>query len=637
MKARKKTSRRRYLVLALLMSCMFIIAGCSGDHVRTQKEELIDLSCPNCNVIFLNIELLRADYVDLISTEHGNNTPNIDKFFNNSIIFTDASAPAGSTIQSNIATLTDTDPYIIDQIIKQGYKQQEASPHAISLGNTSYHNNLLNRTIAERLSAEGYHTIDVNDGIHAGRYTSMDVGFNEYNEETESGTPEGMRLNAALVRTQEIIQKESTILYKSDNLQPLNRTNHTTNKFFLLLHSNLLHALPYAYPLNRSRIIAPELAYLKYDGLQYKLFLDYHPEQERPKDMQDSMFKEWALQHTCSYGQTCYTSESAYQRYHALAHQAYAQQVQYIDEELGKIFDEIESQGLMNNTIIVLYSNHGDGLLDNNVTNHDVSYQSCIHVPLLIRHPKVHRQLRVETPVAMRDLVPTITAMVQTKNTTTERSVDQGLLPAITNQTYTQEYLFGLSNGKYVRQGDMKLILFSRNNRELYNITADPHEEHNIAAQYPEIVKELSDALFAHDIAMQEILKKEFNINAIYPYTVYDEATFKNFYEWEYAAETRFQWTSGKHASIEIPAVYLGRTIDIHGGFFYCENNQTRAQARINGVPITAFPFNITLNTTTLDFESDDAMRPIDCAASTKSDDTRYLAVYIDSNTHIIN
>ena len=65
--------------------------------------------CPRCNVIFLNIELLRADYTGLIGDTEL--TPSIDSFFENSLIFKDMTAPAGETFLSNTAVLTGMHPF----------------------------------------------------------------------------------------------------------------------------------------------------------------------------------------------------------------------------------------------------------------------------------------------------------------------------------------------------------------------------------------------------------------------------------------------------------------------------------------------------------------------------------------------
>ena len=54
------------------------IISANAESIDTNKEA--DLSCPDCNVIFLNIDLLRADFVGL-TEPMAKNTPNIDKFF----------------------------------------------------------------------------------------------------------------------------------------------------------------------------------------------------------------------------------------------------------------------------------------------------------------------------------------------------------------------------------------------------------------------------------------------------------------------------------------------------------------------------------------------------------------------------
>ena len=45
--------------------------------------DIKSLSCEGCNLLLLNIELLRADYVGLLNSENISNTPNIDNFFRN--------------------------------------------------------------------------------------------------------------------------------------------------------------------------------------------------------------------------------------------------------------------------------------------------------------------------------------------------------------------------------------------------------------------------------------------------------------------------------------------------------------------------------------------------------------------------
>ena len=63
----------RKLFHLLLIFCLFLILGCGEQHTEI-------LACEGCNIIFLNIELLRADFVEGIGGEFGS-TPNLDAFF----------------------------------------------------------------------------------------------------------------------------------------------------------------------------------------------------------------------------------------------------------------------------------------------------------------------------------------------------------------------------------------------------------------------------------------------------------------------------------------------------------------------------------------------------------------------------
>ena len=494
-------ARMLIIFFGIVISIAIIISGCTKNTPNTPKDEPLDLSCPDCNVIFLNIELLRADYVGLISNEYGNNTPNIDKFFENSIIFEDASAPSGATIVSNIAVLTGIDPSVIHKIVEErydtGYRPPADRPF---LRNYSINYFSTYLTIAQRLYAKNYTTININDGGHTGQYTFMDAGFDKYYETTNIYLPNGVELNTTFI----ILQRE---------IQSLKHNTDTdTSAFFLLVHSNLLHALPYTYPINRQRIINPKVISIPFpEKGEQLLFLNFSLDRNTPISFQDKSFWMWKYDNSLAYNNIRSFDNTTYATYQKISHQLYAEQVQYVDEELGNIFADLENGNLLNNTIIVLYANHGDGLFDNSIPNHDTSYQSSIHVPLFIRHPKIKQQLRIKTPTALIDLTPTIIAMISTNNTGTLNMTHQGLIPIILNNTYIRQRLFGVSNSdKYIRYQDMKLIIFNDNRKELYNITADPHELNNIAAAYPETVKELSDALTEHEIAMRKEFQKQY-------------------------------------------------------------------------------------------------------------------------------
>ncbi len=181
-----------------------------------------------------------------------------------------------------------------------------------------------------------------------------------------------------------------------------------------------------------------------------------------------------------------------------------AQQLSFVDEELGKLFAALKKGNLLDKTIVVLYANHGDGIYDNRVPNHGVSYQSCVSVPLLIRHPKVKKPLVISTPVPLIDLVPTIYDFLSIPS---PREVDGiSLMGVIRGAKHPSDFIFGVDReSQYVRLGDLKLIVWADRTKELYDLRSDPREKVNIAVKHPQIVTALDGRLSEH--AMNQLSK----------------------------------------------------------------------------------------------------------------------------------
>ena len=60
----------------ITITITFIALFC-GCNTNKEVKEVIDLSCQDCNVIFLNIDLLRADYVGVIRPDYNITTNKI--------------------------------------------------------------------------------------------------------------------------------------------------------------------------------------------------------------------------------------------------------------------------------------------------------------------------------------------------------------------------------------------------------------------------------------------------------------------------------------------------------------------------------------------------------------------------------
>jgi arylsulfatase A-like enzyme len=101
-------------------------------------------------------------------------------------------------------------------------------------------------------------------------------------------------------------------------------------------------------------------------------------------------------------------------RYAILAHDAYDNCVAYLDDQLGKLFDELERHGILDRTLVIVTSDHGEGLGEHNLYTHGESlYRTEIHVPLLILTPSLRPSgTVVHETVSLRDLPATVVDLV---------------------------------------------------------------------------------------------------------------------------------------------------------------------------------------------------------------------------------
>ncbi len=97
-----------------------------------------------------------------------------------------------------------------------------------------------------------------------------------------------------------------------------------------------------------------------------------------------------------------------------LARDAYDDCIAYLDETLGRLFDDLDRRGLMENTLVVVTADHGEELGEHKLVGHGRSlYRDELHVPLLIVKPgRVPSGRVVAEPVSLRDLPATVVDLV---------------------------------------------------------------------------------------------------------------------------------------------------------------------------------------------------------------------------------
>jgi choline-sulfatase len=174
------------------------------------------------------------------------------------------------------------------------------------------------------------------------------------------------------------------------------------------------------------------------------------------------------------------------------ARHGYYANISYVDSLLGQLIDKLEITGLLDNTIIVFTSDHGDFLGERGLWYKMSFLEPSAHVPMLIWSPKRFKPRRVKEPVSLLDILPTLAELGGT--TTLARNVDgRSLVPLLegaaenADATAWGEYLAeGTVAPMYMlRRGNWKFIHTPTDPDQLFNLADDPNELKNLAASHP--------------------------------------------------------------------------------------------------------------------------------------------------------
>ncbi len=177
----------------------------------------------------------------------------------------------------------------------------------------------------------------------------------------------------------------------------------------------------------------------------------------------------------------------------------YDGEVAYMDAAIQTILTALEKRGLLDDSIVVVNSDHGETLYDHDCFfDHHGIYDTVLHVPLMIRYPKsIPAGMRVGGYNLHQDLMPTILELagIETDITFDGRS----LLPMLNGKTASHMAEFYITECTWMRKHGWrtphwKLMVALEPDFhfkppvELYNLVEDPEENNNLAEQEPEVV-----------------------------------------------------------------------------------------------------------------------------------------------------
>jgi arylsulfatase A-like enzyme len=191
------------------------------------------------------------------------------------------------------------------------------------------------------------------------------------------------------------------------------------------------------------------------------------------------------------------------------ARRSYDEYVATVDKEFGKMMDSLEAAGKLENTYVIVMSDHGE-MFERGEKNHEtvLLYDPVIHIPMLVRAPGQTARQDIYTPTNNVDLLPTL---LHFAGQPAPDWCEGQVLPGLGGEASPERATFvmeakrnsafaPLRIGTFViRKGKYKLIYYTgyeaEDSFELYDMEADPEEMTDVYSQEAEIAAALKREL----------------------------------------------------------------------------------------------------------------------------------------------
>lgn len=432
----------------LVLAVFFLAAGCRDKADEGGPAPAGEIKVPR-RVFLITVDTLRADHMSLYGYPR-ETSPRLAKLAAGGVTFNHAISQWPKTGSSFAAMFTGLYPHTTGLTHKAALRIPETY-----------------LTLPEFFKAEGYNTFGVNSNAVLASQFGWNTGFDEYRQTWGDGDfpddPKAFRPLASALRV--------------NNLAiPLLRKHAGDGKLFAWIHYSDPHA-PYVLPDGTSNAFLDDDLYGKGD---------------RP--LPARVVKGYTLDNRTDL------------KYYVAQYDA---NVLVADDYIQRLIDEMRGLGLLEDSLIIFTADHGESLGEHNswFEHGPLPYNTTAHVPLFFLMDGLPAGTRVDRPVELVDLYPTLRELIAPDRPVPglEGKSLWPLLKGESGEIFRQAFSeAGRRPNLYhsVQEPVWKLVFNSGGKRsraahsatggfELYNLADDPLETRNLAAEHPEEVRRL--------------------------------------------------------------------------------------------------------------------------------------------------
>ena len=414
-------------------------------------------------VVVITVDTLRADHMGAYGYRH-NTSPHFDSLARESVLFHNAVAPSPWTLPSVATLFTSLYPAI------HGATRASNAPESHEPGfkpNTRLADEFT--TLPEILRDRGFQTAAFVQGAYPSLVYGFGQGFDHFDDNTSPG------IGSSVDRLLEWLDREHP------------------SRFLIYLHTIEVHS-PYRPTPPNSHLVqkldAEErrafAATVREQAAHYRTFgrrSGYNGKVDGSiRNIQEMQFSKAGV--------------SRNDKQHLI--DLYDRGISYTDHWLGNLVTSLKERDLLERTLLIVTSDHGEEFWDHGGLEHGHTYyDELLRVPLLMRVPGEGRGVAVDQQVGLLDVLPTILDVMEV--TPAEGIQGRSLRPLWTGGELPDITYFAESNlatpGLALRTNRWKMMWAPRETPRLYDLWNDPGEREDVCAQERETCQSLKGEL----------------------------------------------------------------------------------------------------------------------------------------------
>lgn len=154
----------------------------------------------------------------------------------------------------------------------------------------------------------------------------------------------------------------------------------------------------------------------------------------------------------------------------------------FVDSQVGRVLTALENSPHADNTVVVLWSDHGWHLGEKQITGKNTLWDRSTRVPLIFAGPGIAANGRCEQPAELLDIYPTLVDLCDLPKA--DGLEGHSLVPQLKNAEATREWPAITTHNHDshgIRSKDYRFIQYADGSEELYDMKADPNEWTNLA------------------------------------------------------------------------------------------------------------------------------------------------------------